>query len=103
MGAIGYFWYVEPSDSHTNEVFSRELPHRDCSREVVDAKGKRHNLWECPPETVAQFVNSREDQHLMFRIFNRPVYKKGLGKLRNCGFLFFRKRKQKKPAKALSS
>lgn len=103
MGKTRFFWFVEPLDSHTNEVFARELIHLDCYCNVVDDKRNRHSVWECSLEMLEYFCRSRRDQNLRFNVFARPRYNRYVGPLRNCNFLFFRKRKQKKPAKALSS
>ena len=79
-----YIWLIEPLDSHTNEVISREVPEENFSRGVICEDGIPHNLWGCDYRIVATLIRSKRDLGLKFRIFNRC----GNGKIRECAFLF---------------
>ncbi len=90
-----YIWLIEPLDSHTNEVISREVPEENFSRGVICEDGISHNLylWECDYRIVATLIGSKRDLDLKFRIFNRC----GNGQIRDCAFLF--KKAQETPVK----
>ncbi|MFC1594980.1 hypothetical protein ACFL3E_00950 [Patescibacteria group bacterium] len=90
-----YRWYIEPFDSHTNEVISKELPEETFLRDFPDEHGKTHNVWPCNHQFVALMQRNQKQQSLMFRIFNSE----GGGKMRKVTFPFS-KRKKKKISKA---
>lgn len=65
-----YFWYLEPLDSHTNEVIGKYLwedENAETSRLCAD--GIRRNLWRCQWCDVERFQNSRQDLKLKFKVF----------------------------------
>jgi len=102
MGKTKCLWYVEPLDSDTNEAFDRALLHPEFHCNVADDKKKRHDVLECPLDALEKFCRSRSGQGLRFNVFGRPIYNRTVGPLRDCNFLFFRRRKRKKIARALS-
>lgn len=75
---IKYSWFIEPLDSFTNEVISRELPEENCSRETLCADGKKRNLWRCGYALISQLKRSKKYSNLKFRVFVRQ----GGGKIR---------------------
>ncbi len=95
MSKREYAWFLEPLDSHTNKVFSLQIP-LDSFSKVLCGDGKIHNLWPCSPEKVSAFFRSREDLALRFKIFCRE----GHGKVRDGAFLFKRKKRMPSRKKA---
>ncbi len=87
-----YAWFVEPSDSHTNEVFSREISEENLNRDIVCEDRRRRTLWACDNQTVSMFWRSRQDLKIRFKIFCQE----GNGKIRECTFLFFKRQGAKK-------
>lgn len=93
-----HIWYVEPLNSHTNEVFSKELPHENFQRGVRCADNKIHNLWICPDfQAVQSFWDSRTDLSLKFRVFS--AFSKGKktrsARISECTLILFHPRKKK--------
>lgn len=88
-----FFWFIEPLDSYTNEVISRELPEENFMREIKISDGSFKNLWTCSSSLLSNFNRSKVANNLKFRIYS----KEGEGKIRECTFLFKKKRKVKSP------
>ncbi len=84
MSFSGYTWYIEPQDSHTNEVMASNLDEENALRDVLCADDRRHNLWQCPSGILFMLVRSRIDMNIKFKIFGRQ----GNGKIRDKTFLF---------------
>jgi len=78
-----YSWYVEPLDSHTNEVLARELD--DCwSDELKDGDGRFHQVWRCPDYSfITRLRQSRDNLQIDFVIYSR----KGNGPIRRPPFV----------------
>jgi len=93
-----YDWFIEPQDSHTNNIFSQNIDEENYMEGVICADGQRRNLWRCRINLISYFWRSRNDLEIRFKIFNRELL---YGKIRDCTFLF-KKRKPKKitPAKS---
>jgi len=83
-----YVWYIEPLDSATNEVLSRELA--GFSRKVICEDSKKHNLWDCSWDFVFALKKSKKHLDLKFRVFNR----RGMGQIREFKFPYLKKRKR---------
>ncbi len=89
-----YFWYVQPLDSHTNEVVATQLPEKS-----GDFFNKKGNLWECSLEFVTSLCASRADFNLKFEIWGKQGHH---GKITNKTFLFNPKNKRLKMRKKKS-
>lgn len=87
----GYVWFVEPMDSNTNMVIAQELSEENFGRVKCEDE-KKHNLWRCPVNFVLSLQKSKRSLGLNFRIYNKE---RNQGKIRDCTFLF-EKRKRKK-------
>jgi len=84
-----HYWYVEPLDTHTNEVFSRILPPQNAKGQIQTNKGKR-NLWLCASfGDVVLFRESREQIKISFGVF---VQEGRNGAIRERTKLFARKK-----------
>jgi len=77
-------WFLEPRDSHTNEVLSRNLSAEDFSEAMLCSDGKTRPLWRCPSGLVFFLWRSRQNLKIRFSIFSQE----GKGKIRRCTFLF---------------
>ncbi|MBU2545359.1 hypothetical protein KKC65_02825 [Patescibacteria group bacterium] len=86
-----YFWYVQPLDSHTNEVVSAQLPEKS-----EDSFSKKGSLWECSIEFVTSLYASRADFNLKFEIWGKQGHQ---GKMTKKTFLFKPKNKRLKMRK----
>lgn len=86
-----YVWYLEPRDSHTNEVFSKNpsLDNEDCQIGRICADEKPHNLWKCPSGMLLMFLRSRNDMEIKFRVWSQEGNGKTYDKTR---WLFSRER-----------
>ena len=89
-----YEWFVEPQNSHTNNIFSQNIDEEDYLEGLICADKQKHNLWRCRISLIRYLWHSRDDLEIRFRIFNREL---PYGKIRDCTFLF-KKRKTKKVA-----
>lgn len=73
MKERSYRWYVEPLDSHTNEVIGRYDRFHDeifCLFGVICDDGKKHDLWECESRsTLTKIENSKRELNLHFSIW----------------------------------
>ncbi len=94
MSEREYTWFIEPLDSHTNQIIAQELINKDFGRESFCEDGKEHNLWVCPLDFIKFFCKSKKDFNLKFNVYN----KRGQGKIRKCKFLFIKPKKKKKTA-----
>ncbi len=65
-----YSWYLEPLDSHINEVLARELPEECFARDMLCDDGQARNLWLCPSKLVYFLWQSKITLGINFRIFN---------------------------------
>ena len=68
-----YEWFLEPRDSHTNEVISRNVGAANFCDELLCRDGQRRNLWRCLSGLVFMLWASRHDLGIKFRIFNREL------------------------------
>lgn len=97
-------WYIEPSDAHTNQVFSGELEPEDALREVMVFDCKKNNttgkfeyfetsvnLWRCSAKKITALSNSKNTLSISFRIFSQE----GKGKIRRFTPRWGKKRQQK--------
>ncbi len=97
MAKVRYTWFIEPLDSHTNEVLARRLPEENASCHTLE-DGQEHNLWQCASDFVWFLKRSQENLALRFKVYNKA----GQGKIRICPEFLFRKTwKRKKLTKAL--
>lgn len=87
-----YTWFIEPLDSHTNEVLARELPEENFCRNMLCEDGKERDLWECKSQFVSYLRKSAKCLHIRFKVY---VRESRYGKIRLADFLD----KKKKPAK----
>ena len=97
MAKRQYTWFLEPLDNRTNEVIGKalgEMSEENFHQSIV-FDGKRHNLWECPAQLVADFNRSRTNLGLRFLVYNRL----GNGKIRLCPLFLCQQRRRKKPSK----
>lgn len=78
-------WFLEPRDSHTNEVISKNVGEENILQNVVCADGQKHNLWRCPSGMVTMLWRSRGNLKIRFQIFSRELPN---GKIRNCTLIF---------------
>jgi len=88
----GCVWFIEPLDSNTNIAFDQQISDDNFTAGVLCEDGKRHNLWECPFWLLASFQRSSRTMGLQFRIFNRF----GNGQIRECEFLYRKRKPQRK-------
>jgi hypothetical protein len=77
---VNYEWFVEPRNSHTNEVIMRKCSPEETLDGFMCENGKPHDLIRCGYNTVRYLVVSENDLGIDFRIFNRPGSR---GKLRD--------------------
>ncbi|MCI5108480.1 MAG: hypothetical protein MRY49_01375 [Candidatus Pacebacteria bacterium] len=56
-----YYYFLEPLNSHANEVLSKELEPSDSNENVECADRSRHDLWECSYRMFKRFMDSRLD------------------------------------------
>ncbi len=62
MAKQSYQWFLEPRNSHTNEVLSNALDGQEnFYNNISCADGKRRNLWLCPSGLVFMFWRSRSN------------------------------------------
>jgi hypothetical protein len=93
-----YQWFVEPLDSHTNEVIARLLE-QDMGADlttITDEHGETKEAFIVEHKHIQALENSKKQQNLRFRKYNR----KGKdGKIRE--WKFTGKKKTRKEKKAL--
>jgi len=96
MSRRSYVWYVEPLDKKTNGViagsFSLEIPEVKFIKKRIDGDGRFLNLWICPFTLITALKKTKRDLGLNFRIYSQV----GQGQIRECTFLYGKKRKRKK-------
>jgi hypothetical protein len=102
VGKRIYEWFLEPNDSHTNEVISRNVGAENIMEDVLCADNQRRNLWRCPSKKVFMLWRSRSDLRIKFRIFSRELPNGGI---RDCTIAFKNEpgkkaKKRRKNAKA---
>ncbi len=85
-----YRWYLEPLDSRTNSIIAGELPEENAHRALICQDGVPRNLWECPEDFFHVVARSAKSINLKFKIFCQE----GNGKIRECSFLYRKKRKK---------
>ncbi len=71
------FWFVEPLDSHTNEIMARHLSSLgnliDQSG-LKDKEGKSHFVYEVPDySVVTRFLNDKKKFGLKFEVYYRQT------------------------------
>jgi hypothetical protein len=98
MAKPTYEWFIEPLNAFTNESLSMEIPSENATRELVDNKGKRHNVWLCSSEFPWRFWNSRGPD-TKFNVFRRKVTSQSKGKIEKVNFIFRRPYLQRKNPK----
>jgi len=91
-----YVWYVEPLDSHTNEVIAKQLIAISLCCTEVCADRKRHELWTCSHQFAMSLVKSKEDLNLRLKIWGKEGRN---GKIHDKTFLFSEKWNERKRAK----
>lgn len=89
-----YKWFIEPLNTHTNEIIARNQEFLS-DEHVIDgvkcADGRFHRLWGCVNyDFVAKLYKSRTHLGAIFKIWHQE----GHGKIRLWGF------PQKKPKRA---
>lgn len=89
-----YIWFVEPLDSNTNMTIAQQLPEENFGRVKCEDE-KKHNLWRCSVDFVLFLQKSKESLDLDFRIYNKE---RTQGKIRNCAFLFERRKRKRTKA-----
>lgn len=92
-----HIWYVEPLDSKSNRIIANALLERIEESElcgVLTADNKRHNLWRCSFDFASCLWKSRGDLGITFRIYSQYPG----GRIRECTFIFGKR----KPKKALA-
>jgi len=78
----GFKWYLEPKNSHTNEVISKSpgVSEENCHIGKVCADEESHNLWEVPSGVAFMLHRSRSDMKLKLRVWgqegNGKIYDK---------------------------
>ena len=80
-----YDWFLEPKDSYTNEVISKNVDEENTLINVVCADGQKHNLWQCSSGMRDMLWFSRSNLNIKFRIFGREGKN---GKIKDLTFLF---------------
>jgi len=63
-----YRWFVEPLDSHTNEIIAKEVGEENLMKDAPCANNKK-NLWQCDYSIVAYLMRSCQKLQAKFRIF----------------------------------
>ncbi len=77
-----YQWYVDPSDSYTNEVLSREITEENTAQ-IKDDKGSPRKVYLVTAQELSKFRRSRSQLGISFRI----LVQEGGGKIRDVTFL----------------
>ena len=103
-----YVWFVQPLNSHTNEVLSRELAEENLWHSIFCEDGITRTLWECPIRIIRYLWESKNSLGIEIKVYNVcGPSKKFSGRIRECTFLFKKKylakprlRKERKNAKA---
>lgn len=66
-----YTWYVEPSDSYTNQVVASRISEENAHDGIRCADDISRNLWECSHSFIAELRRSQDDLGIRFKIFCR--------------------------------
>lgn len=104
MAKRKYVWFLEPKDSHTNEVVANALQDEGSFNSVLCADGISRNLWQCSAELAKSFWASKQDLALKFDVFSAELNARGsAAKPRQCNFLFRKKILRAKRALATAS
>jgi len=64
-----YVWYLYTTDANTNEVFSREIPAENASRDIECADGKERPMWMCKYKHIDLFLKNKTTFNLKFQVF----------------------------------
>ncbi|MDO8486138.1 MAG: hypothetical protein Q7S77_00340 [Candidatus Staskawiczbacteria bacterium] len=80
-----YEWFLEPQDSHTNEVISKNVGDENFSIDIVCTDGQKRTFWQCPSGLVLMLWRSRSNLNIKLKIFGREGKN---GKIRDVTFLF---------------
>lgn len=70
-------WFIEPKDSHTNEVIARRLAElneiADSANQIIeDDKGIEHSVYQVKNhQRILEFCKSRKQFQLKFNVFTR--------------------------------
>ena len=91
-----YHWFVAPEDAHTNEVIAENCSDEDFSTNVRCADGVRRNLWRCTKQVRDALVANKKKLNLKFEVFCSQGAGPFIGRIRDVGFLFKKKRKKRK-------
>ena len=81
-----YKWFIEPKDSHTNEVISRELTSEGYESETRDLycnDDKQHNVYRVSYDFLVYVIASKDHLHLRFKVF----VQEGNGQIRPADFI----------------
>lgn len=90
-----YRWFVEPMDSHTNQVIAQIVCEENLHMDKLCGDGERRNLWEMPHKIVQMLEGERS---LRFGVF----VQRGGGAIRKWRF-HPRVRRQRKRSGASAS
>ncbi|MFZ4632536.1 MAG: hypothetical protein ACOYL8_05080 [Patescibacteria group bacterium] len=72
-------WFIEPKDSHTNEIIARRLAEvneiADSTNQIIeDDKGIEHSVYQVKNhQRILEFCKSKNQFQLKFKVFTRPV------------------------------
>lgn len=70
-------WFIEPLDSHTNEIIARRLAELNeiadsTSQTALDNKGRDHSVYQVKEhKRVLEFDKSKSQFQLKFKIYTR--------------------------------
>lgn len=75
-------WYVAPLDSHTNEVFARELDDQlSAQTKKVRIGGEMIKVWEVSQRMLDYFVRSKDTASLHFHVYSSLEGEKSIRKM----------------------
>ena len=87
-----YRWFIQPLDSHTNQVLAAEITEENLRRDVVCGDHKKRNLWQCEYPMVNYLMKSRSALKIRFRVFVQA----GEGVVREWNLTRRRKKEQRR-------
>lgn len=65
------FWYMEPLDTHTNEMFAQNIPGNDTCPQKMCGDGVRRDLWRCSRKELHRFDEDRNEKGLSFQSYSQ--------------------------------
>lgn len=66
-----YAWFIEPLDSHSNEVLAKYLRNDQSQEQITCGDGMSHDVWECSAPQRAYVQKSISDRKLKVRFWRR--------------------------------